>query len=97
MSDGTIEDLGGPSPEGRQAGPTGTGEFYAGRAELHHEDGTLEAAGVEISSDRFRRAPTRSLIAALEEAGADLEATERIEVRIGGEKLTLKKTGWEIQ
>jgi len=97
MSEDTIDDLGGPSPEGRQAGPTGTGEFYTGRAELHHEDGTLDTAEVEISSDRFRRAPTRSLIAALEEAGADLEVTERIEVWIGREKLTLKKTRWEVQ
>ena len=97
MSDDTIEDLGGPSPKGRQASPTGTGEFYTGRVDLHHEDGTLEAAEVEISSDRFRRAPTRSLIAALEEAGAELEPVERIEVRIGGEELTLRQTRWEIQ
>ena len=97
MSTDSIEDLGGPSPEGRQGGSAGTGEFMTARATLYREDGDLDDRRVEVSSHRFQRGPVTALIAALEDAGADLESTARIEVEIGGEELTLKRTGWEIQ
>lgn len=97
-----ADDLGGPSPEGRQGSSAGTGEFLTADVRLYRTDETPEAADVErakveVSSHRFRRAPARTLIEAIEEAGADLESTERIDVKIAGEELTLRQTGWEIQ
>lgn len=52
---------------------------------------------MEVSSHQFSKAPARSLIGAFKVARADLEATEQIEGDIGGEELTLRQTGWEIQ
>jgi len=95
--DADFEDLGGPSPKGHQAGPTGTGEFLEAKAEIYHESGEISTARLELSSHRFRRAPERALIQALNESEEDLEDAQRIEVQVGGEKLTLKQTGWEIQ
>jgi len=67
------------------------------QADLHRADGEIETVRTELSSDRFRRAPTQSIIQALKDAGADLEETEQIETEIGREELILKQTGWEIQ
>ena len=95
--DASIENLGGPSPEGHQAGPTGTGEFLEVRATIYHESGEVSSSRLEISSHRFRRAPEASLVSSLKESEGTLEGVDRIEVQVGGEELTLKQTGWEIQ
>ena len=98
MSSDKIENLGGgPSPEGRRGGSAGTGEFMEARATLHHEDGQLESVQLEVSAHNFRRGPEVTLVGALREADVDLDSVERIEVEVGGEMLTLKQTGWEIQ
>ena len=98
MSSDEIEDLGGgSSPAGRRGGSAGTGEFLEGRARILQKSGEVQAAQVEVSAHNFRRAPEAALVGALEESGADWEAAEEIEVEIGGETLTLRKPGWEIQ
>lgn len=98
MSSDEIENLGGgPSPEGRRAGSAGTGEFLEARAMVQFEDGTVRDLRIEVSAHNFQRAPEGALVGALEESSADLEGAEEIEVQIGGETLTLRRTGWEIQ
>lgn len=97
MSNDSIEDLGGPSPEGRRGGSAGTGEFLEARATVHQEDGSTQTLRFEVSALNFRRRPEASLVGELEDAAVELEAAETIEVDIGGETLTLKQTGWEIQ
>ena len=97
MDNDSIDDLGGPSPEGRRGGSAGTGEFLEARATLHHEDGTVQDLRLEVSALNFRRQPEGSLVGALEESAVELDDVDRIEVEIGGEALTLKQTGWEIQ
>ena len=97
MSDDTTHDLGGPSPAGRPGGSAGTGEFLEARATIYREDGGLDHLQLEISALNFRRQPEAALIGALKESNAGLEGAEQIEVEIGGETLTLKQTGWEIQ
>jgi hypothetical protein len=37
------------------------------------------------------------LVGALQESGAELEEADEVEIDIGGETLTLRQTGWEIQ
>ena len=97
MDSDPLEDLGGgPSPEGRRGGSAGTGEFMEARATIHRDDGSLAEFRLEVSALNFRRQPEATLVGALKDA-ADLEGAERIEVEIGGEALTLKQTGWEIQ
>lgn len=98
MNNDTIEDLGGGlSPEGRRGSSSGTGEFVEARAEVHRKDGTLESLQLEVSAHNFRRRPEAALVGALKESDVDLEGASRIEVEVGGETLTLKQTGWEIQ
>jgi len=97
MSDDSIENLGGPSPEGRRGGSAGTGEFLEARATVHRDDGTTQTLRFEVSALNFRRQPEASLVGVLEDAGVELDTAETIEVEIGGETLTLKQTGWEIQ
>ena len=97
MSNDSIEDLGGPSPEGRRGGSAGTGEFLEARATVHQEDGSTQTLRFEVSALNFRRRPEASLVGELEDAAVELDAAETIEVDIGGETLTLKQTGWEIQ
>jgi hypothetical protein len=98
MSNDEIEDLGGgPSPEGRRGGSAGTGEFMEARATIHREDGQIQSTLLEVSAHNFRRGPEGTLVGALREADVDLDEVERIEVEVGGETLTLKQTGWEIQ
>jgi hypothetical protein len=98
MSGDSIEDLGGgPSPEGRRGGSAGTGEFMEARATVHREDGSLDHLRFEVSALNFRRQPEAALVGALKESSVGLEDAERVEVEIGGETLTLKQTGWEIQ
>ena len=93
-----IDDLGGgPSPEGRRGSSAGTGEFMEARATIHREDGQIQSARLEVSAHNFRRGPEVTLVGALREADVDLDEVERIEVEVGGETLTLKQTGWEIQ
>lgn len=96
FGDVSHENLG-ASPTGHEAGPTGTGQFLEARATIYHESGETSSARLEISTHRFRRAPASSLAESLKESEGDLEGIERIEVQIGGEELTLKQTGWEIQ
>lgn len=98
MSSDPIEDLGGgPSPEGRRGGSVGTGEFLEAQATVHREDGSLDSLRLEVSAHKFRRQPEAVLVGALEEAASSLEDVDHVEVQIGGETLTLKQTGWEIQ
>jgi hypothetical protein len=97
MSDDTIDDLGGPSPTGRPGGSAGTGEFLEAQAMIYREDGGLDHLQLEVSALNFRRQPESAIISALKESSIGLEGAERIEVEIGGESLTLKQTGWEIQ
>lgn len=97
MDHDSIEDLGGPSPEGRRGGSGGTGEFLEARATVYREDGTVQDCRLEVSALNFRRQPEASLVGALEESAVDLDDVEQIEVEIGREALTLKQTGWEIQ
>lgn len=97
MDNDSIEDLGGPSPEGRRGGSAGTGEFLEAHATLHQDDGTMQTLRFEVSALNFRRQPEAALVSELEQSAVDLDDTDRIEVDIGGETLTLKQTGWEIQ
>lgn len=97
MDSDSIEDLGGPSPEGRRGGTAGTGEFLEARATVYHEEGAVKDLRLEVSALNFRRQPEGALVGALEESAVDPDELERIEVEIGGEALTLKQTGWEIQ
>jgi hypothetical protein len=98
MSSDEIEDLGGgPSPEGRRGGSAGTGEFMEARARVQYEDGSAKDLRLEVAAHNFRRAPEGALVGALKESPADLEEAEEVEVEIGGETLTLRQTGWEIQ
>ena len=98
MSSDDIEHIGGgPSPEGRRGGSTGTGEFMEARATVHREDGTLQEVRLDVSAHNFRRAPEGALVGALRESPVELETAEEIEVEIGGQVLTLRQTGWEIQ
>ena len=98
MNSDSIENIGGPqSPEGRRGGSAGTGEFLEAQATIHREDGALDQLRLEVSALNFRRQPEAALLGALKESPAGLEDADRIEVEIGGEVLTLKRTGWEIQ
>jgi len=97
MSTDTIDDLGGPSPEGRRGSSAGTGEFLGARATIHGTDGTIETCQLEVSAHNFRRRPEVTLVDSLQEADVELDDVETIEVEIQGETLTLKQTGWEIQ
>ena len=98
MSSDDIEHIGGgPSPEGHRGRSTGTGEFMEARATIQREDGSLQEVRLDVSARNFRRAPEGTLIGALYESQVDLEVAEEIEVEIGGQVLTLRQTGWEIQ
>ncbi len=98
MSSDEIENLGGgASPEGRRGGSAGTGEFLEARATVQFDDGTVRELRIEVAAHNFRRAPEGALVGALQEAPVDLDGAEEIEVQIGGETLTLRQTGWEIQ
>jgi len=98
MSSDEIENLGGgPSPAGRRGGSAGTGEFLEAQATVQLADGTARTVQIEVAAHNFRRAPEGALVGALNESSADLEEAEEIEVEIGGETLTLRQTGWEIQ
>lgn len=98
MSSDEIEELGGgPSPEGHRGGAHGTGEFMGARATVHREDGTVRTVRLEVSAHNFHRAPEAALVGALQESGVELEEADEIEIDIGGETLTLRQTGWEIQ
>lgn len=96
-SDPLEDPGGGPSPAGRRGGSAGTGEFLEAKATIHREDGSLDHLRLEVSALNFRRQPEGALVGALEDSAANLEDAERIEVEIGGEPLTLRQTGWEIQ
>jgi hypothetical protein len=67
------------------------------RARVRYEDESGEDLRLEVSAHNFRRVPEGALVGALKESPADLEEAEEIEVQIGGETLTLRQTGWEIQ
>lgn len=98
MSNDTIDNLGGNlNPEGRRGGSGGTGEFMEAQVTVHRTDGEVQSATLEVPALNFRRAPEAALVGALRESDADLEAAEEIAVEIGGETLTLRQTGWEIQ
>lgn len=98
MSSDTSYDLGGgPSPEGRRGSSAGTGEFMEAQVTVHREDGGAKDLRIEVSAHNFRRRPEATLVGSLRDSDVDLEEADRIGVEIGGERLTLKQTGWEIQ
>jgi len=98
MDSDPFEDPGGgPSPAGRRGGSAGTGEFMEAEATIHREDGSLDHVRLEVSALSFRRQPEGALVGALKESATGLENAERVEIKIGGETLTLRQTGWEIQ
>jgi translation initiation factor 1 (eIF-1/SUI1) len=64
---------------------------------VHRAGESPQELRIEVPAQNFRRRPEVTLVSRLQDSDIDREEAERIEVKIRGERLTLKQTGWEIQ
>lgn len=85
------------NPQGRRGGSAGTAEYMEAQVTVHRAGGSPQELRIEVTAQNFRRRPEVTLVSRLQDSDIDLEEAERIEVKIRGERLTLKQTRWEMQ